>query len=386
MLNKIKKDKNKKIVLVSNIGSASRKYFVYEIDKKKKEIIELFSLQFDGKEFYPKVKLEDSLLEFFDIAKNKYNFKVSNIDIIAERVVAVGEYFLQDKIIDEKYIEELERIEKYDPLHTKSLIHEIGQIFLIREVCKKNKIKCNFKLVGISDSSFHSTIAKEVFTYGVKSDKKNYFRKYGYHGISMSEVSNEFSKDYKNIIAIHLGGGGSVTAIKNGKSVYNSFGMTPVSGLMNLTRSGDLDPIIVLDILERNKKSFRFLNEENYLFNDTRAELYENSGLFALTGEKDMRDILANLSVKNKEIREKNNFALHVYINKINEYIGIALSHIHDVDALVLTGSILEKSDIFRNMFLEKVYWLPVKKENIFVVSTEEEKEMARLALSEKFI
>ena len=385
-MEKFIKNKSENIILISNIGSASRKYCVYRVNKKEKTIKELFSINFDQKEFYPKVKLENALYEFFEIAKNKFNFTVSDIDIIAERVVAVGEYFLENRIINENYLEKLEEVEKYNELHTKSLINEIRQIFLIKEVCKNRKIKTKFKLIGISDTSFHASIPKEIYTYGLKTDSKNNFRKYGYHGISMSEVVEALKGEYKNIIAVHLGGGGSVTAIKNGKSIYNSFGMTPVSGLINLTRSGDIDPLVVLDILKSQKRPFRFLDNENYIFNNTKSILYEESGLFALTGERDMRDILTNLKVKDKKVKEKNEFALDIYMNKINECVGSAFAHLGNVEALVMTGAILENSEIFREKFLKKLSWLPVKKEDILIMKTEEEKEMARLVVEGKFV
>ncbi len=385
-MEKFIKNKEERIVMISNIGSASRKYCVYSINKKDKNIQELFSINFDEKEFYPKVKLKEALYAFFEIAKNKFNFSVSDIDVIAERVVAVGEYFLENRIISEEYLEKLEEAKKYDSLHTESVINEIRQIFLIKEVCENKKIKIKFKLIGISDSAFHRSIPPETYIYGVNYNKQNHFRKYGYHGISMSEVANDLKSEYKNIIGIHLGGGGSVTAIKNGKSIYNSFGMTPLSGLINLTRSGDIDPFVVLDMIKNNKKSFRFLSNENYLIEDTSKELYEKSGLFALTGERDMRDILSNLKVKDKNIKEKNEFALNVYINRINEYIGIAYSHLGEINAIALTGSILEKSEIFREKLLEKLSWLPLKKENFIIMKTEEEKEMVRLLIEEKFI
>ncbi len=382
----MKKQKGEKIIMVSNIGSASRKYFVYSVTKKNQEPKELFSLQFDEKEFYPNIKLENALYEFFEIAKDRFDFWVSDVDVIAERVVAVGEYFLEHKVINEKYLDELEEVQKYDPLHTASLIDEIQKIFLIKEVCEKNKVKCNFKLVGISDSAFHADIAPETYTYGIKKTKNKNHRKFGYHGISMSEVDNNFGKKFDKIIAIHLGGGGSVTAIEKGKSIYNSFGMTPVSGLINLTRVGDIDPFLAIDLTEEHKKFFRFLSEDNYLFKNTRRDLYAKSGLFALTGEKDMRDILANLKVKDKNVREKNLFALEVYMTKINEVVGSAYAHLEGCEALVLTGAILEKSEVFRDLFLPKLKWLKVKKSNIFVLKTEEEKEIARLVVDSKFV
>lgn len=370
-----------KIILVSNIGSASRKYFVYSVSKKE-EPKELFSIQFDEKEFYPSVRLEDAMIEFFEIAKNKYSLDISEIDIVAERVVAVGEFFLKNRIVDEKYLQELESAKKYDVLHTESLIHELKQLLSIKE-----NSKCKFKIVGISDSEFHSSITKEVYTYGIKDfNKDTHFRKYGYHGISMSGVANELGESYEKIIAIHLGGGGSVTAIKNGKSIFNSFGMTPVSGLVNLTRVGDIDPFVAFHIYHKNKKDFTLLDNMNSTFDKTKEEIYEKSGLFALTGEKDMRDILDNLKVKNIKHKEKSEFALALYINKINEYIGMAYAHLGGADALVLTGSILEKSEIFRKMFLPKVSWLNLEKKNIIILKTEEEKEIARLVVEGKFV
>lgn len=379
----IKKDF--KIILVSNIGSASRKYIVYKITDKS-NIQELFKIQFDQKEFYPKVRLEDALLEFFRIAKKEYNFSISMLDIIAERVVAAGEFFLKDRIIDEEYIDMLKQARQYDVLHTESLIHELEQLLTVREVCDKNKIKCKFKIVGVSDSSFHSTISREVYTYPIKDYKPHhFFRRFGYHGISMSGIVNEL-KDHKNMIAIHLGGGGSVTAIKNKKSIFNSFGMTPVSGLVNLTRVGDIDPFVVLSVYKKNKRTFSFLDEGDKAFENTKKEIYEESGLFALTGERDMRDILANLEVKDKKTRETNEFAIDLYLTKINEYIGMALSHLGEVDTIVLTGSILEKSELFRERLYKKISWLKLKDSQIIIMKTEEEKEMARLVLQGKFI
>lgn len=379
------KSKNK-IILVSNIGSASRKYFVYSVSDKNK-IEEMFSIQFDQKEFYPSVKLEDAMIEFFEIAKNKHSLNIEDIDFVAERVVAVGEFFLENKIIDAEYLEELNKSKQYDILHTESLIHELKQLFSIKENSKIKKNKCNFKIIGISDSTFHSSIEEEVYTYAIKDFKSDRnFRRYGYHGISMSSIANELGSKYKKIIAIHLGGGGSVTAIENGKSVFNSFGMTPASGLINLTRVGDIDPFIAFHVYKKYKKNFNLLDIGDTAFESAKEEIYEKSGLFALTGERDMRDILDNLKVKNKSQREKSEFALKVYINKINESVGTAYAHLGNVDALVLTGSILEKSEIFRKMFLPKISWLNLEKKNIHILKTEEEKEIARLVIEGKFV
>ena len=369
------KTKNK-IILVSNIGSASRKYFVYSVAPKSKPE-ELFSIQFDEKEFYPSVRLEDAMIEFFEIAKNKYFL---DIDVVAERVVAVGEFFLENRVINQAYLEELNNAKQYDILHTESLIHELKQLIEIKETCLAKGVKCKFKIVGISDSAFHSTIAKEVYTYAIKDFKPEHnFRKYGYHGISMSGVVDELGGKYKKVIAIHLGGGGSVTAIENGKSIFNSFGMTPASGLINLTRVGDVDPFVILHIYKKNKKYFSLLDNGDTAFDSTKEE----SGYFIYSPDV---VILDNLKVKNVNQKEKAEFALDLYINKINEYIGMAYAHLGGADALVLTGSILEKSEVFRKMFLPKISWLKLTKKNILILKTEEEKEMANIVVKQGFL
>ena len=135
-----------------------------------------------------------------------------------------------------------------------------------------------------------------------------------------------------------------------------------------------------------DKKYFSLLDNGDTAFDSTKEEIYEKSGLFALTGEKDMRDILDNLKVKNVNQKEKAEFALDLYINKINEYIGMAYAHLGGADALVLTGSILEKSEVFRKMFLPKISWLKLTKKNILILKTEEEKEMANIVVKQGFL
>lgn len=128
------KTKNK-IILVSNIGSASRKYFVYSVAPKENPV-EMFSIQFDEKEFYPSVRLENAMIEFFEIAKNKYSLDIGDIDVVAERVVAVGEFFLENKIINQEYLEELDNAKKYDVLHTGKLNSRAQSTILRKENCR----------------------------------------------------------------------------------------------------------------------------------------------------------------------------------------------------------------------------------------------------------
>jgi acetate kinase len=164
--------------------------------------------------------------------------------------------------------------------------------------------------------------------------------------------------------------------------------MTPVSGIMNMTRVGDIDPFVMLEIFDKNKKYFSLLDEDNYQFEKTKKEIYEESGLFALTGEKDMRDILANLKSKDKNKKDKAVFGIEVYLNRIAEKVGSAYALLGGCDELVFTGSILEKSEVIRKKLLEKLKFLELQKdfseENIKVIKTEEEMEMVRI-LSENF-
>jgi len=390
--------KNQKIILVSNIGSMSRKYFVYVVNKKTKNIQELFHIGFDKKDYHPELQdLSQALLKFFEIAKRDYNFFVQDIDVILERVVAAGEYFLEHREINEKYLVELEEVKKYNILHTESVIHELQQIFLMKEVCQKNKIKAKFKLLGISDSAFHKTIAPEIYTYGLKCKTKEvnelFFRRFGYHGISVSEVNRalkspsqtnslrQTEEKHRQVIVVHLGGGGSVTAIKNGKSIYNSFGMTPVSGLMSMTRCGEIDPIIILEIFQKNKKPFSLLDDIDYQMLQTKKELYEESGMLALTGHKDMREVLVDLQSENKASKKSAEFAVQVYLNLVVKEVAAAFAFLGGCDTLCLTGSILEKSEVIRKKLLIKLNWLNLTKENIQIIKTQEEIEMVEIML-----
>jgi acetate kinase len=132
--NIFKKQKGEKFILISNIGSTSRKYIVYKV--KNKSFEELYKMNFDGKEFYPQVKLDEAILKFFELSKKEYNINVSDIDFILERVVAVGEYFLNHKEINEEYLEKLEEAVIYDSIHTVNLIKEIEKILILKRACK----------------------------------------------------------------------------------------------------------------------------------------------------------------------------------------------------------------------------------------------------------
>ena len=158
--------------------------------------------------------------------------------------------------------------------------------------------------------------------------------------------------------------------------------MTPVSGLMNMTRSGDIDPFITLELYEKYKKYFSFLEDEDSQFNKFKKEIYEESGLYIFTGHKDMRDVLEDLNLKAQDQKRINaEFAIEVYLNKIVKEVGSAFALLGGVEKLVLTGSILEKSVIIRDRLLEKLVWLKLKKKDILVLKTEEELQMVSILL-----
>ncbi|MEK6761022.1 MAG: acetate kinase, partial [Nanoarchaeota archaeon] len=271
------------------------------------------------------------------------------IDYIAVRIVAPGEYFQKNRIIDGEFMKKIEEAEKIAPLHVRQVISEIHEL--------KKKFP-RAKMYGISDSEFHSTIPEKSKVYGIDfSDTKKYgIYRYGYHGISTKSVLKKIPK-YKKIIVCHLGGGSSVTAVLNGKSIDTSMGFSPLSGLIGTTRAGDLDFQAIKYLAAKKKMSFHEM--ENYLNFD--------SGFVGLCGEWDFRKIS-----KRKDKRAK--LTLELFTHKIKKQIGSYVAAMNGVDAIVFTGAIGFGSSFARKKICENLDM--IKKAKILVVESEEERQM----------
>jgi acetate kinase len=343
--------------LIVNTGSASKKYAFYEggekkysahfelengsiiVTEKTDEGPEKRNLQDDDYAYSIKVVL-DSLL----------NRKIINdkedIDIIGIRIVAPGEYFLADKIIDEEYLQMAEKAVKKVPLHLGPALEEIKSI--------KKFLGDNINIVGVSDSTFHASIPdySSYYAIPIKDSRSLGLRRFGYHGISVQSLISKTKETLgflpEKIIVCHLGGGASVTAVKNGKSIATSMGFTPLEGLIMATRVGDIDPGAVLYLSERLGKDFKEL--EHYFNNEC--------GLLGLSGKSgDIRELLELEANGDPD----STLALNAYVSRIKEYIGSGAAIMGGIDLLILAGTVGERSFIMRNRICDGLSFLGIE-------------------------
>ena len=388
-------------ILIINAGSSSLKYQLLDMDKEKLiakgncEKIGLadpvISYKHDGKEevFKGAKNHEEAIKKVLDILVDKDNGVIKSFDeinAIGHRVVMGGWIFKESTLIDDKVIEEIEKLSEMAPLHNPA--NAMGM-----RACKK--VMPNVPQVAIFDTAFHTTMPEVSYMYGLKyEDSVNFhLRKYGAHGTShryvVQELAKVLKKDVKEVKAItcHLGNGSSITAVRNGESVDTSMGLTPLQGLVMGTRSGDIDPTVVQFLCKDKKMSvdevITYLNKE--------------CGLLGISGiTSDMREVEAHADKGNKRCK----LALDMLCYSARKYIGSYLAVLNGTDAIVFTGGIGENSAEAREQILENMENLGVvldkeKNDNfkrgqvelisaknskikIYVIPTDEELMMAR--------
>ena len=324
-----------KSFLIANIGSTSKRYSVFS--ENGEEILnEKFEI---GSENF------ESTTEAIKVA-------VKKIDFIAVRIVAPGEYFQKSRIINEEFMKKIQEAEKIAPLHVRQIISEIREL-------RKNFPRA--KMFGISDSEFHSTMPEKSKVYGIDfSDTKKFgIYRYGYHGISAKSILKKIPK-YKKIIVCHLGGGSSITAILNGKSIDTSMGFSPLSGLIGTTRAGDLDFQAIKYLAAKKKMNFEQM--ENYLNFD--------SGFVGLCGEWDFRKIAKRYHDGDKRAK----LAVDFFAYKIKKKVGSYAAAMNGIDAVVFTGAIGFGSSFARKKICENLDL--IKKAKIIVLESDEERQM----------
>jgi acetate kinase len=332
-------------ILVLNCGSSSIKYQLFDMTTSMvlaKGIVEKIGLKgsflknerFDG----DKVKLEGEILDHQSgieyilgilVSKKRGVLKdLKEIDAIGHRVVHGGETFKKSCYLDKATIKGVEECSDLAPLHNPA---NLKGIYAMEEVLP------NVPQVGVFDTSFHQSMPDYTFMYAIPYSlyKKYGIRRYGFHGTSHSFVSRracEFLKvDYnsKKIITCHLGNGASITAIKDGKSLDTSMGLTPVEGLIMGTRSGDIDGGVVTFIMDKEEIDYTSLN----------TLINKHSGMLGVSGvSSDMREIESAAA----EGHERAILALKMYDYRIKKYIGAYAAAMGGVDIVVFTGGIGE--------------------------------------------
>jgi len=272
------------------------------------------------------------VLDILTKGENKVIDSIDDIDSIGHRVVHGGEYFSSSVIINEDVIDKLKELIPLAPLHNPA--HIIGI-----EICRElMPTKPN---VAVFDTAFHQTMPASSFMYAVPYEdyKEHKVRKYGFHGTSHSYVSKQakemLNKENSKVIVCHLGNGSSICAVKDGKSIDTSMGLTPLEGLMMGTRSGDLDPAVISYLMER--KDMNANEMTNYL--------NKKSGLLGVSGiSSDLREIIEAASNGD----ERANTTIDMKCNRIKKYICSYAGMLEGVDAICFTAGIGENADLIR--------------------------------------
>jgi acetate kinase len=266
---------------------------------------------------------------------------LSEIDAVGHRVVHGGERFASSVKITDEVIEEIQANAFLAPLHNPPNIQGIkAAMELLPDVIQ----------VGVFDTAFHQTMPSQSFIYALPYEyyEKFKIRRYGFHGTSHRYVAKRMSEllgmDIKKskFITVHVGNGASIAAVKNGKSVDTSMGLTPLEGLVMGTRSGDIDPAIVTFLQEQLDLSPEEVN----------TVLNKKSGMLGLTKGKfsDMREI-EERAMENEEICK---LAHDIYEYRIAKYIGAYVAAMNGVDAIAFTAGVGENSPYLRSNVVNK--------------------------------
>ena len=335
-------------ILIINTGSASKKYALYEGDKQIYSahfehaadgpiVTEVFTVG-DGTEEKVTTPISDrvfdrALLRLLDsVREKKIITSPADVGAIGIRIVAPGDYFLTHKIIDKEYLKMVKQALDKVPLHLSPALEEIKLA---------QKIFSTIPLAGVSDSAFHRDLPTKAKYYAVPlSDSRRFnLQKFGYHGLSLQSVLNQTEKKLgqlpARIIICHLGGGASITAIKDGHSVETSMGFTPLDGLVMATRVGEIDPGAVI-----------YLADQLGLKGSRLGEYFNNQcGLLGLSGKSsDVRDLLKLEQAGDKD----STLALEIYVNRLKKYIGAMSAVLGGLDLLVFAGTVGERSFVMR--------------------------------------
>lgn len=271
----------------------------------------------------------------------------NEIDAVGHRVVHGGEEFSDSVLITDDLMSTLRSLIELAPLHNPHNIRGIN-------ACKKALE--DTPMVAVFDTAFHQNMPKHAYIYGIPYVfySRYHIRRYGFHGTSHRYVSERASKmlgkplSELKVLTAHLGNGASIAAVDKGVSVDTSMGFTPLEGLLMGTRSGDIDPAIILHIMAREELS---LHEGNTLLN-------KHSGLVGISGiSSDVREIVA----ATKENHTNAKLALDVYCYRVKKYIGSYAAAMGGLDAVVFTAGVGENSPVVREKVADGLDFLGLK-------------------------
>ena len=355
-------------ILVINAGSSSLKYQLIDMTDEKviaKGICERVGsdnacIGFntpDGKIEY-EVPMKNHTAAFAEVKKvlteGKYKVidDISEITAVGHRVVQGGSLFNKSMLVTDEVIKGIEDLCALAPLHNPAHIQGINASIELfgKEVPQ----------VVVFDNAFHSTMPAEAYTFPVPYEfyEKYQIRKYGFHGTShrfvsarCAEVMGKDIEDLK-IVTCHLGNGSSITAVKGGKVIDTTMGLTPLDGLIMGTRCGAVDPSAILYIMEK----------ENLSVKEMDTLLNKKSGILGISGVgSDDRDVKKEAMTNEKGLGERCKLARNILAYQIKRYIGAYAAAMDGIDAIVFTGGIGENADDIRTKICKELTFLGIE-------------------------
>lgn len=336
------------IILVLNCGSSSIKYQVFKMSEQYEML---------AKGLLERIGLNESIVTHKPAGKEQYKVitdipdhttginivmeilchpvhgvirNVTEIKAVGHRVVNGGEAYKESVLVDNDVKKVIEECIELAPLHNPANLKGILSV---------EKLIPGIPQVAVFDTSFHQTMPDYAYMYAIPYEyyEKYRIRKYGYHGTSHKFVANKaaklIGKDVKQlkIISCHLGNGASITAIKNGESIDTSMGFTPADGLIMGTRTGEVDPGVLVYIADKEQLNVTGVNNM----------INKKSGVFGISQiSSDMRDLETAADAGNK----KAILALKMYAYKVKKFIGSYMAALNGCDLLVFTGGIGENA------------------------------------------
>ena len=349
-------------VLVINCGSSSLKYQLINSDTEEvlaKGLCERIGI--DGRLVYQKAGCDKEITEasmpthkeaiqmVLDALTNDKTGAIASlkeVNAIGHRVVHGGEKFASSVVITDEVIQAVEECNDLAPLHNPANLIGIN-------ACKE--LMPGVPMVAVFDTAFHQTMPEKAYLYGLPYEYyENYkVRRYGFHGTSHSFVSKETARflgmDLENskIIVCHLGNGASISAVKDGKCVDTSMGLTPLEGLVMGTRSGDIDPAIMEYIAKK----------EDLDIAGVMNVLNKKSGLEGISGlSSDFRDLTAGAKEGNKRAIA----AIEVFCYRVAKYVGSYVAAMNGVDAIAFTAGIGENVGLVREKICSYLGYLGI--------------------------
>ncbi|MEV8037360.1 acetate kinase [Streptomyces sp. NPDC086182] len=332
-------------VLVLNSGSSSVKYQLLDMRDSSRLAVGLVERIGEGTSLLRHTALttgetRERAAEFTDheaalkavaaeLAVDGLGLNSPELAAIGHRVVHGGRTFTEPTVIDEAVLAEIERLIPVAPLHNPANLTGIRTATALRP---------DLPQVAIFDTAFHTTMPESAARYAidVATADEHRIRRYGFHGTSHAYVSRATAEllgkapEEVNVIVLHLGNGASASAVRGGRCVDTSMGLTPLEGLVMGTRSGDVDPAVIFHLERVGKMS---TDEIDTLLN-------KKSGLIGLCGDNDMREIRRRVDEGDEQAR----LAFDIYIHRLKKYIGAYYAVLGRVDAVVFTAGVGENA------------------------------------------